>query len=110
MKKTIILFSLFFLLSCVTKDTTVYIEKQNFNSLTKVEIDNIHAIGKTKLKEITDELKNGEFLNEKDFESRMEEKLSPVMIKEYVIIFLLKQQQQQLMEVLNNGERNYRKR
>jgi hypothetical protein len=79
MKKCITVFLLLFLLSC-TKETTIYIDNVNFNDLTKVEIDKIDAVGAAKIEIIMDEMRKGEFKGKKDFERRMEGKLSPKMI------------------------------
>lgn len=79
MKKIVIISILFLFLSC-TKETTIYIQNANFNTLTKVEIDKIDAIGEVKIIEIMNEMKKGEFKGKKDFEKRMEGKLSPNMI------------------------------
>ena len=79
MKKLVIISILFLFLSC-TKETTMYIQNVNFNTFTKVEIDKIDAIGKVKIIEIMNEMEKGEFKGKKDFEKRMEGKLSPKMI------------------------------
>lgn len=79
MKKLVIISILFIFLSC-TKETTIYIQKANFNSLTKLEMDKIDAVGKIKIGIISKELEKGEFKGKKDFQNRMKGKLSPKMI------------------------------
>ncbi len=79
MKKFILITSFLFLLSC-TKETTIYIEKANFNNLTKLQIDQIDGIGEVKIIKIMNEFENGGFESREDFEERMKGKLSPEMI------------------------------
>lgn len=79
MKKIIPLILFLFLISC-TKETTIYIQKANFNTLTELEIDRIDAIGDKKIEIIMKEMQKGKFKNKKDFQTRMKGKLSPKMI------------------------------
>jgi len=79
MKKLLIISILLLFLSC-TKETTIYIEKANFNNLSELQINDIDAVGKVKIIKIMKEMEKGEFKSKKDFEDRMKGKLSPDMI------------------------------
>ena len=79
MKKLVIISVVFIFLSCA-KETTIYVQNVNFNDLTKIEIEKIGAIGEVKATQIIDEMRKREFKSKKDFEKRMEGKLSSNMI------------------------------